>query len=110
MSNDTRFWIERGVTVLIFVVGVSAMFRMVGAAWQQPLNTGKLVFWAAIFFICIVAGVTQYIRFRVAKERRWETPLAKDQASIEVEILAAHAKEQYEAKKLERKSHDTNRT
>lgn len=95
MSNDTRFWLVRISLFVVIAVDLFFMGKMQQEA-QDPHST-HLVLWAVIFFVAVLLTIPVGLMAYVAKRQRWDTVKPIDR--IEVETLAATAKQEQPVKK-----------
>lgn len=103
MSNDTKLWMWRGLFVAYVVV-----YGWIFGNLTTALISGKsTLFWGILLALISILGLPTYALYRKAKAERWQAVSHKTQTQVEVEMLAAYAKQEQTDKRQQPKPPQT---
>jgi len=85
MSNDSKFWLARGLLAACIVIEISLLAGIKSAVMDPAHPHLKLT--VALFVIILVLSLPALMHYYAAKSRRWEGS-RPDQDKIAVETLA----------------------
>ena len=96
MSNDSKLWMWRGIVLLCLMVDAWLLTKLAIEAinLSDPNATTHLPLWAGLFFVATLANIPVYICYVRARNNRWNASEHKEQSQIDVEALAAYAKQE----------------
>ncbi|HSX34588.1 MAG TPA: hypothetical protein VLF62_03005 [Candidatus Saccharimonadales bacterium] len=89
MTNDAKLWGWRVIVFIMFSIDGSVLAKAVTPSGAQHAISAT---WFVIFFVLCVANVPVYILYQRARIARWKGSAHKSPEQLQVEILAAAAK------------------
>jgi type VI protein secretion system component VasK len=96
MSNDTKFWMVCGLVVLCILIDLWIIGQMITAGMQAggAAITSRVGLWFVLLIVATIVSIPVGILYWRTSAGRWKSVAHKTQAEIEVETLAAYAKQQ----------------